>query len=120
MTCSGPAMVPGRFGSGGAGMRRRDIWKNRTTDRGRSMPVLVAALGGAGLAYLLDPDTGKRRRIIARDRSMSLARRGWRRLSRFSRYLSAELWGIRQKAIHQPPWEQTASAFRGEAQPKAA
>jgi hypothetical protein len=44
----------------------------------------VGAAGAAGLAagYFLDPDSGKRRRHVARDRALGLIRRGARRTSR--------------------------------------
>jgi hypothetical protein len=39
----------------------------------------AAALGGAGIAFLLDPANGKRRRQVARDRAVAVARRTARR-----------------------------------------
>ena len=40
---------------------------------------IFSAVAGAALAYFVDPDHGKRRRIIARDRVLALRRRtSWR------------------------------------------
>jgi len=41
----------------------------------------LSALGGAATAYVFDPENGRRRRAIARDRAAALVRRGLRRTS---------------------------------------
>jgi osmotically-inducible protein OsmY len=55
----------------------------------------VGAAGAAGLAagYFLDPDSGKRRRHIARDRALALIRRGADRTRRQAEYRTKQVEG---------------------------
>jgi osmotically-inducible protein OsmY len=55
----------------------------------------VGAAGAAGLAagYFLDPDSGKRRRHVARDRALGLVRRGARKTSREAGYVTGTVEG---------------------------
>jgi osmotically-inducible protein OsmY len=55
----------------------------------------VGAAGAAGLAagYFLDPDSGKRRRHVARDRVLGLVRRGARRTRREADYVTGTVEG---------------------------
>jgi len=55
----------------------------------------VGAAGAAGLAagYFLDPDSGKRRRHIARDRALGLIRRGADRTQREAEYRANQVEG---------------------------
>jgi osmotically-inducible protein OsmY len=55
----------------------------------------VGAAGAVGLAagYFLDPDSGKRRRHIARDRTLSLIRRGAERTRREAEYRAGQAEG---------------------------
>jgi hypothetical protein len=77
-----------------AGLRGR-LGGSRPVRRG---PLL--AVGGAVLAYFLDPASGKRRRHGARDRVAATFRRGGRRAARQARRASAEAYGVAQKAAH--------------------
>jgi osmotically-inducible protein OsmY len=61
--------------------------------------ALFAAVGAA-IAYLFDPQSGRRRRAYLRDRSAGLARRSVRRLGRAGRHAQAEAYGLSQKAQH--------------------
>jgi osmotically-inducible protein OsmY len=61
--------------------------------------ALFAALGAA-LAYFFDPQNGRRRRILLRDRSAATARKGFRRIGRTGRHVEAEAYGLSQKAQH--------------------
>jgi osmotically-inducible protein OsmY len=63
------------------------------------MYALFAAIGAAA-AYLLDPRSGRRRRVELRDRSAAAVRRGVRRLRRAERHAQAEAYGLSQKARH--------------------
>lgn len=94
-------------------MSARTINRSTLKRTGR-IPIALGMLSGAALAYMLDPDTGRRRRAMARDRSMAVMRRGWRRLGRFMRYLGSEMYGIRQKAVHEPPWATTGNVYHDE------
>src|SRR5215203_4690220 len=55
----------------------------------------VGAAGAAGLAagYFLDPDSGKRRRHLARDRAFAVIRRGADRTRREAEYRAAQVEG---------------------------
>jgi osmotically-inducible protein OsmY len=55
----------------------------------------VGAAGAAGLAagYFLDPDAGKRRRHVARDRALALIRRGTARAERETSYRGGQVEG---------------------------
>ena len=64
---------------------------------------LLAGAAGAALTYMLDPDRGRRRRAMARDRLMGTARRGGRRATRLGRAAGAEAYGVTQKVTHLRP-----------------
>jgi hypothetical protein len=65
--------------------------------------ILLAGAAGAALSYFLDPDQGRRRRNMARDRVAATFRRGFRRLARAGRAAAAEAYGLTQKATHLTP-----------------
>ena len=60
----------------------------------------LAAAVGAAIAYFFDPQSGRRRRALARDRSAGFFRRAFRRLGRVQRGVQAEAYGLSQKAQH--------------------
>ena len=53
--------------------------------------------------YFLDPDSGRRRRSIARDWFAASVRRGWRTAARGSRRVTAETYSLAQQAQHRQP-----------------
>jgi osmotically-inducible protein OsmY len=55
---------------------------------------------GAAFAYFFDPDSGRRRRSLARDRAPAFARGGARRAERLRRSVQSEAYGVAQKARH--------------------
>ena len=61
--------------------------------------ALGALLGGA-LAYLFDPQSGRRRRALLRDRSAAFARRGGRKTAQAGRAAASEAYGVSQKVQH--------------------
>ena len=65
--------------------------------------LLIGGVAGAALAYVLDPDRGRRRRAVARDRLSATVRRGGRRAGRLGRRLGAEAYGVKQKVTHLAP-----------------
>jgi HSP20 family molecular chaperone IbpA len=76
--------------------------RNRRTKTGKTK--LVAAAGvGAAMAYFLDPDRGRTRRIKAKDRSLATFRRLRRKAGRLGRATGAETYGLWQKATHGEP-----------------
>ena len=60
----------------------------------------VGAAGALGLAagYFLDPDSGKRRRHVARDRALALVRRGASRTRREAEYRTGQVEGRMEAA----------------------
>ena len=62
--------------------------------------LALGALVGAALAYLFDPQSGRRRRATLRDRSFALVRQGGREAEQAGRAVAAEAYGVSQKAQH--------------------
>ena len=69
-------------------------------DRGAVQRTLLAGAAGAGLMYFLDPDRGRRRRNMARDRVAATFRRGARRAERLGRRAGADAYGVAQRVTH--------------------
>ena len=61
---------------------------------------LSAAMGGAALAYFLDPQSGRRRRHQTRDQLLSLARQGTKRARKLVHHASADAAGTARRATH--------------------
>jgi hyperosmotically inducible periplasmic protein len=59
---------------------------------------VVAAIGGAALAYFLDPQNGRRRRHQTRDRALSLARQSTKRGRKLVHHATSDSAGIARKA----------------------
>lgn len=70
--------------------------------------ILAAGAVGGALEYLLDPERGRRRRNMARDRLAATVRRGSRSLSRTARGASTHAYSLSQKALHLQPEEWSA------------
>ena len=58
------------------------------------------ALVGAALMFFFDPQEGRRRRALAKDRAGALVRRLGRRSGRAGRAVSATAYGVTQKVTH--------------------
>ena len=61
---------------------------------------LSAAMGGAALAYFLDPQNGRRRRHQTRDQLLSLARHGTKRARKLVHHASSDAAGQARRAAH--------------------
>ena len=61
---------------------------------------LSAAIGGAALAYFLDPQNGRRRRHQTRDQLLSLARQGTKRARKLVHHASSDAAGQARRAAH--------------------
>jgi osmotically-inducible protein OsmY len=61
---------------------------------------LIAGAAGLAAMYLLDPDRGKRRRSLLRDRTAAAARRLGAVTERTQRKLAADAYGVGQKLSH--------------------
>jgi osmotically-inducible protein OsmY len=61
---------------------------------------LSAAMGGAALAYFLDPQNGRRRRHQSRDQLLSLARQGTKRARKLVHHATSDAAGQARRAAH--------------------
>jgi osmotically-inducible protein OsmY len=61
---------------------------------------LLSAGLGAALAFFLDPELGRRRRAMTRDRAVAIARRGGRRLDRLRRKMRSDIAGKQARIAH--------------------
>jgi osmotically-inducible protein OsmY len=61
---------------------------------------LSAAMGGAALAYFLDPQNGRRRRHQSRDQLLSLARQGTKRGRKLVHHATSDAAGQARRAAH--------------------
>jgi osmotically-inducible protein OsmY len=61
---------------------------------------LLAAMGGAALAYFLDPASGRRRRHQSRDQLLSVARNGTKRARKLVHHATADAAGTAKRAAH--------------------
>ena len=61
---------------------------------------IAAAIGGAALVYFLDPQAGRRRRHVARDKTVSLGRHAGRRGRKLVNHLSSDARGYVERARH--------------------
>jgi osmotically-inducible protein OsmY len=62
--------------------------------------LALGALLGAAIAYLFDPQNGRRRRALLRDRSAAMARQSGRKTAHAGRAVAAEAHGATQKVQH--------------------
>ena len=60
----------------------------------------LGAAMGAALEYFLDPETGKRRRSVTRDRVLAFFRRTGRQAGRAGQAAKSQAYGMTQKATH--------------------
>jgi osmotically-inducible protein OsmY len=61
---------------------------------------LSGSILGGLVAFLFDPQDGRRRRAVARDRAAGLVRQSWRRSTRAARGVSSSAYGMKQKVAH--------------------
>jgi hypothetical protein len=83
-------------------MRQAMPWEAGRRDRWALHPLELlagAAMGGA-LMYLFDPEHGNRRRKMAAQRSLRLARQARRGVTRSMRKLGSDMAGKRQALMH--------------------
>ena len=65
------------------------------------VPFFVsAAMGGAAMAYFLDPQNGRRRRHQSRDQLVSLVRQGTKRGRKLVRHATSDAAGQARRAAH--------------------
>jgi len=67
--------------------------------------VLFYGAIGALAAYFFDPDNGRRRRALARDRAPVMFRQGGRKAESLRRAASSEAYGVAQKVKHRKEGE---------------
>src|SRR5712692_4716669 len=66
---------------------------------GRLAPLIAGGTIGALLAYFLDPERGRTRRLQAADRLRSLVRTSGVELDRMGRRVNAQTMGLKQRVI---------------------
>lgn len=94
------AVKAARTGLVAYGAVKRRQGRRRAKRASRSPASLIAAAGsGAALAYLADPQAGRRRRHVARDRTLALVRRGRREAVRRSDYAAGVVAGAAHEAV---------------------
>jgi osmotically-inducible protein OsmY len=69
--------------------------------------LVIGGAVGAALVYMLDPDRGRRRRAMARDRLTATVRRSGRRAGHLRRRVGAGAYGVRQKVTHLTPQDES-------------
>jgi hypothetical protein len=80
--------------------------RERGLDRGQVMWMCTAcAIGTALVTYLCDPERGRRRRHMLRDRMMARIRRLGRGMTRTWRGAAADAYGMSHKIVHLVPRE---------------
>src|SRR5437870_5659598 len=80
--------------------------KRSGKQRYRSLvPLVVASAVGAALAFIFDPDAGRRRRAVSRDRLRGALRHGARRLAQRRRRAKARVYGFTRRHVHPHPAE---------------
>jgi gas vesicle protein len=62
------------------------------------VPLVLGGVAGAAAQFFFDPHSGKRRRHVARDRTMAFFRRGSRELGQKARYAEGVAEGLTHKA----------------------
>jgi osmotically-inducible protein OsmY len=62
--------------------------------------IVIAAAAALGAAWFMDPQSGRRRRAMLRDRVAASFRRGDRSGGRAARGVASEAYGLKQKATH--------------------
>jgi osmotically-inducible protein OsmY len=62
--------------------------------------LALGGLLGAAIAYFFDPQNGRRRRAMLRDRSAAFVRQSGRSTARAGRVVASEAYGVSQKAQH--------------------
>ena len=77
-----------------ARIRRR---RRRRERRQKVRSTLTGVGAGAAIVYFFDPQNGKRRRAVARDRITAFVRRGARTGARLGRYAASEGYGLVQR-----------------------
>lgn len=80
----------------GAGLERRRSGLGRLL----SWPLLLGAAAGATLVFFFDPDEGRRRRAMARDRAAATLRDAGRFADRGSRLAGSRAYGLSRRLAH--------------------
>jgi hypothetical protein len=96
----GTEIKPAQLVAPGVSLSRRAGTREKTTREGTMRKLLGFGAAAAALTYFFDPQDGARRRNTARDRALSLFRRGGRKAGHAGRAVASEAYGLKQKATH--------------------
>lgn len=98
--------LPGRGEQIMKAWRRRRQPQKGASQMGRLLlATALAGASGAALAYILDPQTGRRRRKMAVERSLAISRRSAEHGGKLCRAVRAQTYGFYQRLIHLAPKE---------------
>lgn len=86
-------------------VRRRPAWRQLA-----SWPFALAALAGGALVFFLDPEQGRRRRALLRDRAYGLSRDAGQAVERATRLAGSQAYRVTQKLTHPRPETEVAPA----------
>src|SRR5688572_21830944 len=75
-----------------------------------SWPFAFAALAGGALVFFLEPEQGRRRRALLRDRAYGLSRDAGQAVDRATRFARAQAYGMAQKLTHPRPGTEVSAA----------
>jgi hypothetical protein len=80
------------------------MWKASKKSRWSDPLTAATAVGGSGigvlLMYFFDPQSGRRRRHVVRDRTFAFFRRIGRGIARLGRRQQSYAYGLSQRALH--------------------
>jgi osmotically-inducible protein OsmY len=62
--------------------------------------LILVAVGGVAAMFFLDPDRGKRRRALARDRAIGMVHRAQEMSERLQRRVVSDAYGMSQRLTH--------------------
>lgn len=81
-------------------MKRAETWSSSGPGTRRLRIIALAAIAGALVEYLWDPDRGRSRRAVTRDQARATIRHGVRQLRRYALYRQGQALGVMEESFH--------------------
>lgn len=97
-----------RRGTSRGARARAALISGRSRPRGRAL--VISAAVGAGAAILLDPQGGRRRRALVRDKVRRYSYAGARAIARVPRLVAGPARGVVHAVAHAAPWHRMPAA----------